>query len=274
MPSINTISVEQLTRLIGTPKCPSLFDVRADDAFASDPRLLPSASRRLARDVGLVDQALRGRPVVVICEDGGELSHGAAALLRQAGLSADVLDGGVEAWKAASAPLVPEAAIPARDIKGRTVWVTRERPKVDRIACPWLIRRFVDPAAQFLFVKPSEVLTVAEQFEATPFDMEGVFWGHRDELCTFDVMVEEFALKTRPLLRLAAIVRGADTARLDLAPEASGLLAASLGLSRMFDDDLAQLDAGMLLYDSFYRWSRDAIAETHSSPDHRGRRPR
>ena len=137
-----------------------------------------------------------------------------------------------------------------------------------------LVRRFVDPAAQFLFVKPSEVLAVAEQFGATPFDMEGVFWGHRGELCTFDLMIEEFSLNTKPLLRLATIVRGADTARLDLAPEAPGLLAVSLGLSRMFDDDLAQLDAGMLLYDSFYRWSRDATAETHSSLGHRGRRPR
>jgi rhodanese-related sulfurtransferase len=274
MSSINTISVEQLTRLIGTPKCPQLFDVRADDAFASDPRLIPGASRRSAQSLGVVDEALRGRSAVVICEDGGKLSHGAAALLRQAGLSADVLDGGIQAWKEAAAPLVPEAKIPSRDPEGRTVWVTRERPKVDRIACPWLIRRFIDPAAQFLFVKASEVLAVAEQFGATPFDMEGVFWGHRGELCTFDIMVEEFALGTKPLLRLAAIVRGADTARLDLAPETAGLLAVSLGLSRMFDDDLAQLDAGMLLYDSFYRWSRDAVGETHSSPGNRGRRPR
>ncbi len=274
MSSINTISVEQLTRLIGTPKCPLLFDVRTDDVFASDPRLLPGANRRSAPSVGLVDQAMRGRSAVVICEDGGKLSHGAAALLRQAGLAADVVDGGLQAWKAAAGLLIPEAKIPHRDPQGRTVWVTRERPKIDRIACPWLVRRFVDPAAQFLFVKPSEVLAVAEQFGATPFDMEGVFWGHRGELCTFDLMIEEFSLNTKPLLRLATIVRGADTARLDLAPEAPGLLAVSLGLSRMFDDDLAQLDAGMLLYDSFYRWSRDATAETHSSLGHRGRRPR
>jgi rhodanese-related sulfurtransferase len=274
MSSINTISVEQLTRLIGTPKCPQLLDVRADEAFASDPRLIPGASRRSAQSVDVDDEILRDRSAVVICEDGGMRSHGAAALLRQAGLSADVLDGGIQAWNAAASPLVPEAKIPRRDPRGRTVWVTRERPKVDRIACPWLIRRFIDPAAQFLFVKSSEVLAVAEQFGGTPFDMEGVFWGHRGELCTFDVLVEEFALRTKPLLRLAAIVRAADTARLNLAPQAPGLLAASLGLSRMFDSDVAQLDAGMLLYDAFYRWSRDAIDETHSSPGNRGRRPR
>jgi hypothetical protein len=155
---------------------------------------------------------------------------------------------------------------------GLMKWITRERPKIDRIACPWLIRRFVDPRAVFLFVEPSEVLAVAERFAATPFDVEGVFWSHRGELCSFDVMVDEFGLETEPLLRLAAIVRGADTARLDLAPEAPGLLAASLGLSRMFTDDLAQLAAGLTLYDAFYRWCRDATDETHNWPSARPRR--
>jgi hypothetical protein len=144
--------------------------------------------------------------------------------------------------------------------------VTRSRPKVDRIACPWLIRRFVDPSAVFLFVSPTEVGSVADRFGATPFDVDGVFWSHRGPLCTFDVMLDEIGLRTEPLDRLAVIVRGADTARPDLAPEASGLLAASLGLSRMFRDDLAQLDAGMALYDAFYRWARDATEETHNWP--------
>jgi hypothetical protein len=156
--------------------------------------------------------------------------------------------------------------MPPRDPQGRTIWVTRARPKIARIACPWLIRRFVDPGAVFLFVAPSEVLAVAERFGATPFDIEGVFWSHRGDLCTFDVMVEEFGLRSDPLLRLAAIVRGADTARLDLAPEAAGLLAVSLGLSRMYREDLAQLDAAMGLYDAYYRWARDATIETHNWP--------
>jgi hypothetical protein len=144
--------------------------------------------------------------------------------------------------------------------------VTRSRPKIDRIACPWLIRRFIDPGALFLFVAPGEVVAVAQRFGATPFDVDDVFWSHRGELCTFDVMVEEFGLSTPPLLRLATIVRGADTARPDLAPEAAGLLAASLGLSRMFNDDLQQLEAGMTFYDAFYRWCRDATSETHDWP--------
>ncbi len=145
-------------------------------------------------------------------------------------------------------------------------WITRERPKIDRIACPWLVRRFVDPSAVFLFVAPAEVAGVAERFGAAPFDVEGVFWSHRGERCTFDTMVEEFGLRTEPLLRLATIVRGADTARSKLAPEAAGLLAASLGLSRMYTDDLEQLEAGMALYDAFYRWCRDATDETHNWP--------
>ena len=142
--------------------------------------------------------------------------------------------------------------------------MTRSRPKVDRIACPWLIRRFIDPSAVFLFVNPSDVEGVAERFNATPFDVENVFWSHRGENCTFDVMLDEFGLMSGPLAHLAKIVRGADTARMDLAPEAAGLLAISLGLSRMHADDLEQLEAGMLIYDALYRWCRDATEETHN----------
>jgi len=174
-----------------------------------------------------------------------------------------VLEGGTICWRDAGLPLIPVAALPPHGDAGRSVWVTRHRPKVDRIGCPWLIRRFVDPSARFLFVAPSEVIAVADRFGATPFDVEGVHWTHRAEGCTFDAMIEDFALTTEPLLRLAAIVRGADTGRADLAPEAAGLLAISLGLSRMYRDDLAQLDAGMGIFDAFYRWCRDAVGETH-----------
>jgi rhodanese-related sulfurtransferase len=266
MSSINSITVEQLARLVGTPRCPVLVDVRTDGDFASYQRLLPASIRRPFIDAARWGAELHGRSSVVICAHGKGLSHGAAAILRHNGVPADVLEGGFEAWKAAGQSLVPEAKLPRRNADGRTMWVTRERPKIDRVACPWLIRRFIDPAAIFLFVKASEVLPVSERFEAAPFDIEGVHWSHRGDRCTFDVMIEEFGLATAPLLRLAEIVRGADTARLDIAPQAPGLLAVSLGLSRMYDDDLAQLDAGMLLYDAFYRWCRDATDETHNWP--------
>lgn len=266
MPSFNAISPDKLFRLVGTPKCPVLIDVRTDEDFAADPRLVPGAVRRPAREVALWAQELVGRQAVVICQKGLKLSHGAAAWLRQAGIAAEVLEGGTLAWSAAGLPMVPVAKLPAPDAQGRTLWVTRSRPKIDRIACPWLIRRFVDPAAVFLFVPPSEVLAVADRFGATPFDLEEVFWSHRGPSCTFDVMVEEFGLAVGPLSHLAAIVRGADTARLDLAPEAAGLLAVSLGLSRMYSDDNEQLEAGLVLYDALYRWCRDATDETHNWP--------
>ena len=266
MPSSPSISVEKLARLIGTPKTPVVVDVRTEEDFLADARLVPGAVRRDHRTVADWAVGLAGRPAVVVCERGRKLSEGTAAWLRHAGIAAEVLEGGFRAWAAAAQPAVPVVVVPERDALGRTLWVTRARPKIDRIACPWLIRRFVDPAAVFLFVAPAEVADVAERFAATPFDVEGVFWSHRGERCTFDVMVEEFALATPPLLHLARIVRGADTARLDLEPEAAGLLAASLGLSRLHADDLAQLEAGMGLYDAFYRWCRDATGETHNWP--------
>jgi rhodanese-related sulfurtransferase len=266
MSSYTSISSDKLTRLIGTARAPTLIDVRIDEDFAADPRLIPGATRRSHRDLQDWAPRLTGQSVVVICQKGLKLSEGTAAWLRQSGVAAETLEGGHLGWTESQKPAVPAEKIPKRDGRGRTVWVTRERPKIDRIACPWLIRRFIDPAAVFLFVKSSEVEAVADRFEATPFDIENVFWSHRGELCTFDVMVKEFGLSTPPMERLATMVRAADTARLDLSPEAPGLLAASLGLSRMFDDDLEQLDAGMLLYDALYRWCRDATGETHNWP--------
>ncbi|MCG7393478.1 sulfurtransferase/chromate resistance protein [Microvirga sp. ACRRW] len=268
MSSFNTISIEKLARLIGTPKCPILIDVSTEEDFAANPCIVPGTIRRPYETASDWASEFTGRSVITICQKGLKLSQGAAAWLRHAGAAADALEGGILAWSQAGLPLIPKAKLPPRDSQGRTLWVTRSRPKIDRIACPWLIRRFVDPSAVFLFVSPSEVKAVSERFNATPFDIEGedVFWSHRGELCTFDVMIEELGLKTEPLQRLATIVRGADTARLDLAPEAPGLLAVSLGLSRMFADDLAQLEAGLLLYDAFYRWCRDATEETHNWP--------
>ena len=266
MPAPDSIAVPQLARLLGTPDAPVLIDVRTAEDRAADPRLLPAAILRDHADAPAWTPAFAGRRVAVACRRGLKLSQGVAAWLRHAGAEAEVLEGGQDAWAAAGLPLLRTEHVPRRDPAGRTLWVTRARPKVDRIACPWLIRRFVDPSAVFLFVAASEVPAVAERFGATPFDVEGVFWSHRGPLCTFDVMLEEFGLGTEALRRLALIVRGADTARLDLAPQAAGLLAASLGFSRLHRDDLRQLDAAMPLYDAFHRWCRDAVEETHNWP--------
>ena len=271
MPSPTEITVPQLARLIGTPNAPIIVDICIDEDFEADPRLIPTAFRHPFKDIAALAPALTGRRVVVVCQKGLKLSQGAAAMLRDHGVTAENLAGGNFAWRDAGGPLVPADKIPPRlatgSLGGRTRWVTRQRPKIDRMACPWLIRRFVDPAAQFLFVAPSEVLAVADRFEATPFDVEDVHWSHRGPNCTFDTMVEEFGLGSlEPLQRLATIVRGADTNRHDLAPEAAGLLAVSLGLSRMYRDDLTQLDAGMAIYDAYFRWARDAVDEGHDWP--------
>lgn len=264
MPAPNSISAEKLERLIGLPSGPVILDVRE----RREGRLLPAAIAWLAGS-GACPPIVDGRGVVVACADGRAVSQGAAAQLRQQGVAAEVLEGGVAAWVAEGLPMIPSDLLPPRDPSGRTIWITRARPKVDRIACPWLIRRFVDPLAAFLFVPPADVAAVAAQLSAEPFDIAGVRWSHTNDLCSFDALVEGLGLAGfEALTRLAVVVRGADTGRPELAPEAAGLLAASLGLSRMFGDDNEQLEAGMLLYDALYRWARDATGETHNWESH------
>jgi len=266
MPSPSEITPAQLSRLIGSPDCPIIIDVRIDHDFDEDPQLIPTAFRHPFLEVEQLATTLIDKSVTVYCQKGKKLSQGSAALLRDHGIRAEILVGGHFAWRDASLPLVPAEKIPDLNAHGRTVWVTRHRPKIDRIACPWLIRRFIDPDAQFLFVAPAEVLDVAEKFNAAPFDIEDVHWSHRGEQCTFDTMIDEFRLNIEPLRQLATIVRGADTDRLEIAPQSAGLLAASLGLSRMHRDDLTQLDASMGLYDALFRWCRDATSERHTWP--------
>ncbi|MFT5744437.1 MAG: rhodanese-related sulfurtransferase [Paracoccaceae bacterium] len=260
MPAFNEITPATLMRLIGTPTCPVLVDVCIDDDHAEDPFLVPTARRTRHTDLDALLARTAGHDTVVICQKGKKLSHGVAAWLRAHGVDAQVLEGGNNAWRDAALPRVPVAAIPA------PLWVSRHRPKIDRVACPWLIRRFVDPCAQFLFVPPADVLEVAQKFNATPFDVEGVMFTHRGTLCTFDTMIAEFGLSHRALDRLALVVRAADTDDHAASPQAAGLLAMSVGLSRMYRDDLAQMEAGMGLYDALYRWARDGIDETHDWP--------
>jgi rhodanese-related sulfurtransferase len=263
MPAPTEISVAQLSRIIGLPGAPLLVDVCPSDDGDLERRLLPTARPLKAESVSRWAHSFSGRRVIVYCRDGGDISQGTAAWLRHAGIDAQTLEGGFEVWQQAEQPCLRTRRLPDRDEAGRTTWVTRTRPKIVRIACPWLIRRFIDPTAVFLYVSPSEVAAVAARFGATPFDSGDGLWNDRSDACTFDVMLEEFNLRTEPLSRLAKIVRGADTGRSDLTPQSGGLLAISLGYSRMFRDDLAQLDAAMPVYDSLYRWCRDGTEETH-----------
>ena len=261
MPQLNQIPPVQLMRLIGLPDAPTIVDVRIPEDLAADPRMIPG-SYALAHDrFDPAPATLLGKRVIVVCQKGRKLSEGVAALLRAQSIHAQVLEGGSMAWAEAALPMIPLRAYPKTNL-----WVTRHRPKIDRIACPWLIRRFIDPTARFLFVAPSEVPAVAERFNATPFDIEDCFYSHRGDTCTFDTLLTEFALHTEPLQRLAQVVRAADTDRHDLSPQAAGLLAISVGLSRQYRDDLEQLEAGIAIYDALYRWARDGFDEGHDWP--------
>lgn len=269
MPALHTILPDKLARLIGTPGSPRIVDLRRQPAAT-----VPGAILADAADATTWPWPA-GATAVVVDADGNGAAPATAAVLRSRGIVADVLDGGFAGWTAGGWPTVALAHRPPPREDGRTWWVTRARPKVDRVACPWLIRRFVDPDARFLFVAPGEVLAVAAALGAEPFDVagDGVVWSHRGERCTFDALVAAFGLEGHaPLARLAAIVRGADTDRLDLAPEAAGLLAVSLGLSRIHSDDHTQLEAGMAVYDALYRWCRDAQGERHDWSSHQSAR--
>ena len=145
-------------------------------------------------------------------------------------------------------------------------WVTRERPKIDRIACPWLIDRFIDDEAEFLYVPSDRVLKVAAETGAIPYDIPGVKLSHFGDLCSFDAFLAEYRLGDPALQRLAAIVRGADTSRHDLTPQSAGLFAISLGLGAVFPDDREMLRHGMIIYDSLYAWCRSLRDETHNWP--------
>jgi hypothetical protein len=208
-------------------------------------------------------QLPRAARVVVYCAHGREVSQNVAAELARRGFEAHFLEGGIEAgWRARGGEL------DAKPAGASSRWVTRERPKIDRIACPWLIARFVDPEAEFLYVPTRDVLAVADARGATPYDVPDVRFSHEGERCSFDAFLEHYHLRDPALQELATIVRGADTGELDLAPQAPGLLAVSLGLSRLFRDDHEMLRHGMVVYDALYAWCKEGKTETHTwNPD-------
>ena len=252
-------SPQDLHRQIGSAAAPLVIDVRRAAAFGGDDALIAGAIRRLPETVAEWRNALpAGRPVVVYCVDGRELSQDTAAALRAADVDAAYLAGGLAEWRAQGLPMRRRiGAAPGK-------WVTRERPKVDRIACPWLIRRFIDPEAEFLYVPSAEVRDVAARTGAVPYDIADAEFGHVGERCSFDAFIGIYGISDRALDRLALIVRGADTGRPDLTPQSPGLLALSQGLSANFADDHAMLAEGMVLYDALYAWCRTQVAPGHA----------
>ncbi|MEP4035837.1 sulfurtransferase/chromate resistance protein [Pseudophaeobacter sp.] len=266
MAAPNEITPPQLLRLIGTPTAPHIVDICTDEDFDTDPHLIPGSFRHPHADIEGLKARIGSAPCVIVCQRGLKLSQGLTSWLRSEGLTAEYLKGGMFAWRdLRDAPRVPVASLPGKNLRP-SLWVTRHRPKIDRIACPWLIRRFVDPQARFLFISPAEVAGVADRYGATAFDTEGGDWSHQGDRCSFDTMLDRFSLRTAALDRVATVVRAADTNRHDLAPEAAGLLALSVGLSRQYRDDHQQLEAGFHLYDALYRWARDGQGETHDWP--------
>jgi rhodanese-related sulfurtransferase len=254
------VSVSSLYRGLGTAAAPLLIDARNGATFDADDWMLPGAVRRAPDEVERWGREISAEsPVVVYCVKGYEASQGTAAVLREYGVTARYLEGGIAAWAEAGLPLRRKIA------QSPASWVTRERPKIDRIACPWLIRRFIDPEASFLFAPTEQVFDVANSTGAVAYDIPGAEpFSHDGELCSFDAFLKVYGIRDPALDALALIVRGADTARLELAPQSPGLLALSLGLSANFADDHAMLEHGMVMYDALYAWCRDCQRERHN----------
>lgn len=252
MDTVRPIDPHSLHALLGTAAAPLVVDARRPEDYAADPVLVAGAVRAEGEAVNAI--AAPGRAVVVYCVKGAQVGQSAAASLAAAGHDARYLEGGLRAWRAAGLPTI--RARPEWRVPGGSRWITRERPKIDRVACPWLILRFIDPLARFDYVPAGEVLAQAAAREAVPYDIPGAQVGHRGERCSLDALLEEFALHDAALARLATIVRGADTGRLDLAPQSAALLAASQELSRRYGDDHEMLAAALPLYDGLYAWCR------------------
>jgi rhodanese-related sulfurtransferase len=255
-----SISFSELRSALASRQPPVVIDVRRRSAFRSATDMIEGALRRDPETAPFWAKTLPSAgTAVVYCAHGHEVSQGVAKALSACGIEARYLEGGIDdGWKAASGPLDPKPA------NADTRWVTRERPKIDRIACPWLIARFVDRDAEFLYVPPKQVLDEAKRRDAVPYDVPDVHFSHDGERCSFDAFLGHYRLSDPALARLALIVRGADTARLDLAPQAPGLAAVSLGLSRIFKDDHEMLKHGMVLYDALYAWCREGQDEVHT----------
>ncbi|MCF3629549.1 chromate resistance protein [Thalassospiraceae bacterium LMO-SO8] len=261
--SANAVSADDLNRALATPDAPVVIDVRRRAAFDKADSMIATAVWRDHADAAdWAEDLPEDCAVVVYCVHGHAISQSAAATLRALGIDAYYLDGGIDHFIEAGGITIKRGLVP----DGRSsIWVTRERPKIDRIACPWLIRRFIDPDAVFHYVAKDFVKDVATETGGVPYDIPDVAFSHVGEKCSFDAFVVWSGIQNPAMDRLADIVRGADTGRLDLAPECAGLLAMSLGLSALYeDDDLAMLDAGMAVYDALFAWARHAAAETHN----------
>jgi rhodanese-related sulfurtransferase len=254
-----SVSTAELRYCLQSDRPPLVIDVRKPDAFRAAREMIAGALRRAPEDVTRWAPSLpQASAVVVYCVHGHEVSQGVCHTLNARGIATRYLEGGIAAWRAA------DGALHSKPAAAPTRWVTRERPKIDRIACPWLIRRFVDPDAEFLYVPAANVRRVAAEREAVPYDIPAVEFSHVGEHCSFDAFLKAYRLTDPALVALAPIVRGADTDCHALAPQAAGLAALSLGLSRLTPDDHAMLEQGMVIYDALYLWCKEGKSEVHT----------
>jgi len=255
-----TITASELKSALSGSKPPLVIDVRKPSTFRAASDMIAGSLRRDPATVLTWAKELpRVSPAVVYCVHGHEVSRNTAKALRDAGITARFLEGGLdEGWKAGGGELA------SKPTEASTRWVTRERPKIDRIACPWLIARFIDKDAEFLYVPAEEVKNVASARQAVPYDIPDVAYSHDGDLCSFDAFIKRYHLHDPALAQLAVIVRGADTAKLDLAPQSPGLVALSLGLSRLFRDDHEMLRHGMVMYDALYLWCKQGQDELNT----------
>ncbi|MEC9342923.1 MAG: chromate resistance protein ChrB domain-containing protein [Pseudomonadota bacterium] len=261
------ITAQELASLVGSGRSPLVIDVRRREVFEQSTRRIAGAIwRDHMRAAEWSRQFARDARIVVYCVHGHNVSEIAASQLSVLGFDVALLEGGIDAYEKAGGTLVARTGPGVDPAAGPSIWVTRERPKIDRVACPWLIRRFIDPFAVFHFVSAEWVKDVAEETGATPFDIEGVPFSHEAGNCTFDRLIGQFGLDEPALVHLARIVRGADTAQFDLDPRSAGLLAISLGLSAIEPNDLRQMEQGLPVYDDHYGWCRHAVNETHTWP--------
>jgi len=268
----DSLSASALSNILGSDKAPLILDVRRESAFNASRWVLPAARRALHSDPAAALTGDVSRGIVCYCVHGHHVSQMAASLLRSQGYQAAWLEGGIDAWESAGGVLIARAPDAEARYGAGTLWVTRRRPKIDRVACPWFIRRFVDPDARFLFVEGAYVLAIAEDMHAIAFDVEGAAVTHDGPRCSFDTLLDRYDVADAALRRLAEIVRGADTANLDLAREAGGLLSISLGLSALEGDDRVMLERGFHLYDGLYAYLRFAAEEPHNWPPKAGGR--
>ncbi|MDB5932443.1 MAG: hypothetical protein JWR60_4150 [Polaromonas sp.] len=286
------VSPQQLGMQLRRADAPLLLDVRREANYLQCKRLIAGAIRCAPENVAaFANRQLACDPlrkIVVYCVYGHKVSAGAAAELCAAGLDARILAGGIaggedgidsandiSAWRADALPTIARRADWGVSGEKPSRWVTRARPKIDRIACPWLIRRFIDPQSEFFYVPTQEVLPEAERLGAIAFDLPGGLVSHEGELCSFDKLLAAFDLHDAGLVHLARIVRGADTHRPGLAPESAGLLAISLGFSQLHTGDHAMLEAAMPLYDALYAWCQlqATAARQHTAAQTYGCKP-